>query len=93
MWQRGRKRSHAAITLLLLVRATYDVCLKSKTVGSARVMRPFGNSAVRYNVGQPLMSVQLQFQISVFTVLSFAGLFVVSLAWIVVKNLGPQFLL
>jgi len=93
MWQRGRKRSHAAINLLLLVRATYDVCLKSKTVGSARVMRPFGNSAVRYNVGQPLISVQLHFQISVFALLSFAGLFAVSLAWIVVKNLGLQFLL
>jgi len=36
-------------------------------------MCPFGISAVRYNVGQLLMSVQLQFQVSVLTVRSFAG--------------------
>jgi len=38
-----------------------------------RVMCPLGISAVRYNVSQPLMSAQLQFQLFVLTICSFAG--------------------
>jgi len=36
-------------------------------------MCPIGIRAVRYNVSQPLMNVQLQFQLSMLTVRSLAG--------------------
>ena len=56
-------------------------------------MCPFRISVVCYNVGQPLMSVQLQFQLSVLTVRSFAGFSLYLTDVDRRKNLSPQFLM
>ena len=76
------------------IRITYDVCLQSKeTVCAARVMCPFGISAVCYNVGTSHECTIAASAFCVNCILLSRFLFIVSLALIIVKNSGLQILL
>jgi len=96
VWKRFVVIALHEITFWECMKFGKGVYLKSNdTVCAARVMCLFGISVVRYNVGEPFMSVQLT-AVSAFCVnctLFCRLLFVASRALIVVKNLGPQFLL
>ena len=58
----------------------YEVCLKSnETVCAVQLMFTLEVSALCYDIGQPLLCLQMQFQLSVSTVLCFTGLCLQSL--------------